>query len=106
MLLFSDGRKTRFGAEVLRDLEKEHIYLYILLPHASTLYQTLDKLFAAWHAKFLAALEAWRKDNDKGNFYLPNPTRSIADELCFNVLLGNPGKDITPWLTLKSKKSS
>ena len=24
----------------------------------------------------------------------------------FGVLLGNPGKDITPWLTLKSKKSS
>ena len=91
MLLFSCGHKTRFGDEVLWELEKEHIYLYILPPHASTLYQTLDKLFAAWHAKFLAALEAWRKDNDKGNFCLPNPTWYIADELCFDVLLGNPG---------------
>ena len=40
------------------------------------------------------------------NFCLTNPTRSIAAELCFDVLLRNPGKDITPWLTLKSKKSS
>ena len=40
------------------------------------------------------------------NFCLPNPTRSIAAELCFDVLLRNLGKDITPWLTLKSKKSS
>jgi hypothetical protein len=78
--LLTDGHKSRYCIAALRKAKELHISLYFFPPHATTLYQPLDKLFDSWHKKYSEKLEAWRTDTQKAkaSVHPPVPPRSAC----------------------------
>ena len=82
--LLVDGHITRVTLLSLRKAKALFIAVYILPPHATTIYQPLDKLYASYHSKYGAKLTAWQKNTQSAQSKsLPTPTKNQA----FNFIM-------------------
>ena len=88
LMLTTDGHKSRFGIAAMEYCIENHISVYLLPPHASTLFQPLDQLFAGFHAAYARQLAVWKKDNQAPDSAIkPEPSRGTAVELMVAVIM-------------------
>jgi hypothetical protein len=89
IFLLSDGAKTRFSLAALRFMDDHHIVLYLFPPHATMLYQPLDKLYQDWHSAYKIQLDRWceRIRKSRKLKYRPMPNRSDMLEMILQAIL-------------------
>ena len=87
LCLTTDGHKSRFGVAAMEFCIANNISVYLLPPHASTLFQPLDQLFAALHVRYGVRLKAWKAANmTPGSAIKPTPSRGNAVEILVKVI--------------------